>query len=217
MKEYTLYFPFLSALVALHLSSVAHSLTRLYFPARVTSLFLDQPSFECEWNKVIDSSFLCWNAVRTFPFRILLPHLTGKHCADGSTALLWIVSTEMWMTEAWFGGDTDEVDVPGIPMSVQTSRHLRPGVRGVQAGKEIPLWRWRASRGPACAVRCWGPKEIPLWRWCAVTGRWKGYKLCRHPVGGAQGGMEIHLWSTQTHIRDALETKLRYYLGIFPI
>ena len=164
VKEYTLYFPFLSALVALHLSSVAHSLTRLYFLAGVTSLFLDQPSFECEWNKVIDSSFLCWNAVWTFPFRILLPHLQALHCAEGSTALLWIVSTEMWMTEAWFGGDTDEVDVLGIPMSVQTSRHLRPGVRGVQAGKEIPLWRWRASRGPACAVRCRGPKEIPLWR-----------------------------------------------------
>ena len=48
VKEYTLYFPFLSALVALHLSSVAHSLTRLYFLAGVTSLFLDQPSFECE-------------------------------------------------------------------------------------------------------------------------------------------------------------------------
>ena len=136
---------------------------------------------------------------------ILLPHLTGKHCADGSTALLWIVSTEMWMTEAWFGGDTDEVDVLGIPMSVQTSRHLRPGGRGASRYGNTPLTLAGIPWSCMCSALLRSKRNTPL---TMVRRHWPVEGLqTRNPVGGAQGGMEIHLWSTHTHISSKGKSK----------
>ena len=80
---------------------------------------------------------------------------------------------------------------------------------GAQAGKEMPLWRWRASRGPAGAVRCRGPKEIPLWRWCAVTGRWKGYKLESRLEGRKVVWKYTFEAHTHTHIHISSKGKSR--------
>ena len=73
-------------------------------------------------------------------------------------------------------------------------------------GGRKPVRKYPFDAGPACArALSMSKRNTPL---TMVRRHWPVEGLqTRNPVGGAQGGMEIHLWSTHTHISSKGKSK----------